>query len=297
MKAKRVLVWTVVVLAAVVVAGNLWLNRYIEALAPRLLRDATGMDLTYEKAEVFPWQFALRLTGLTFPNPEGFPKGEALRFSEVYAALHPSSLWRREKHFREVRLVAERIHVVRNNRGRINLEIIAKAIEDASKAPAASPAATAPVTSAPAATTPAPVDPGAAPAGPAASAPRPPPPAEPEERPLRIDTLIVKAKDAEFLDYTDLKDGQPSRRTFEIAFDRTLQNVTDLDDAGAELFTDLVLEVGPKLLISRENLDAVAQQLGISAEEAEAGMKLLLKGLSEAFKKPSKKAPADEAQP
>lgn len=283
-KPLRVLLSTVVVIAIAAAIAAAAVQRYVTALAPRMLREATGLDLKFDRVTVCPFRLLVSIRGIEVPNPQDFPKGAALRISEVSARVHPATLWSDEIRLRDVNVVFDRIIVIRNERGRLNLEAMVEESKAATKANRAAAKAAATNTTAK--------------AGSAA------PKAKAQDRPVRMDVLTVKARDAEYFDYTELKEGQPSHRTFVVSFERSETNVTDPKATGQKLLEDLAIELAPKVFISQKNLDKAAKELGITPEQAEAGVKALIEGLAGALKKKDKKKdkgtnapPAEPEQP
>jgi hypothetical protein len=112
-----VLIAILVLVAAVVV--------FKDAIAKRILvqsvRAVTGISMKAKRVSLDPFKGALEVRGLRFFNPKGFPERVFADIPELFLNIDLGALFQRKVHIQEMRLNLERLILVRDASGRLNL--------------------------------------------------------------------------------------------------------------------------------------------------------------------------------
>jgi uncharacterized protein involved in outer membrane biogenesis len=175
MKSLARLVKTLVVLLIVLIVFALIArNHIVKYGAPLAARLVAGLKLSIDKVDIGLPRTDAGLQGITLHNPAGFPDTPMLSVSEVYVDYSPAGLLGDTVHLEQLRLHVDRIVIVRNKDGKLNV----KELLPPSKAKPGTPG-------------------------------EPGPPGQPSGPPkFRIDALSLKIGDVVYQDYTA---GDPPR--------------------------------------------------------------------------------------
>lgn len=109
----------VVLIIVLYAAGGFWLVPWLlKRELPAIARDTLGRELELAEAAFNPFLLTLRLGGLQLRETGG---GPLFGLQELFVDFELGSLFRRAWTFREVRIVAPTVQVVRGKNGEINL--------------------------------------------------------------------------------------------------------------------------------------------------------------------------------
>jgi uncharacterized protein involved in outer membrane biogenesis len=255
-----------IVLVLLAALPALFGNRLVERYAVRAIKEQTGFTATVGGLKVGVVRPVVHITDLVLENPEGFPDAEALTVREVFVHYDRWSLLGRQPHLREVRIDIPRVVMVRPEQGPSNVEILAKAGQ---REPATSGGEKA----------------GGAAGGGAANTPADGTAGVGDSAPLevRIDTLTVKLGEMEVRSFRRGQDA-PVVLNVPVGMDRTYQGVTNLQQVGVQISSELVVRSGVGLL---GQLDQVIQKIDGKSDKVADRLNKALKGIQEHFQQPS----------
>jgi uncharacterized protein involved in outer membrane biogenesis len=187
---KRFVITFVILLVVLVVVAVLGRNQLVKYGAPIVAKLAANIDLAIGNANIGLPETQAGLNQITIGNPAGFPDEPMISVPEVYVDYTIGGLMGDTTHLEELRLHVDRILIVRNKDGKINVKELLPPSEDTPDQPG-----------------------------------RPGPPGEPEGPPrFRIDSLSLKIGDVVYRDYTF--GDTPREQTFALNIDEQHANVT-----------------------------------------------------------------------
>lgn len=96
----------------------------------------TSVNIGYSRLTLFP-RSTLKILGLRVQNPSGFKGGAMLDIPMIYVDLDASTLFKKPVHVKEVNLILKEIHIIRNEKGQLNVNALnQKQASEESKKPA-----------------------------------------------------------------------------------------------------------------------------------------------------------------
>jgi uncharacterized protein involved in outer membrane biogenesis len=126
----RLLIIVIIILVAVVLARNIIIKHSIRPGAKLV----SGLDVSVDKVDVGLTRSAAGMEGITLYNPEGFPEGTVIEIPEVYIDYDHKQILGDTIHLEELRLGIDKVVVVKNSEGQINLVELVRVLNDRFKA-------------------------------------------------------------------------------------------------------------------------------------------------------------------
>ena len=185
-KVMDLLLVLVIAVAALVLARNV----IVKAAVENGVRAVTGMPMTIKKLDLGLTQPYFDIEGLVVKNPAGFHGTTLVEIPKIFVAYDLQSILKGKIHLTDLEFDLKQFSVVKNEKGRLNLDSL-KALQGQRSPQAAQKKA--------------PTQTGKAPA-------------------IQIDNFRLKVGTAAYVDYSG---GQPVTKDFNVGLDENYKNITD----------------------------------------------------------------------
>ncbi|HMO50720.1 MAG TPA: AsmA family protein [Kiritimatiellia bacterium] len=250
----------IIVLVVLALIPMLFSNRWLTRLAVDRIEQETGFQVAFGELHVGLLRPVIRIQDLVLSNPPDYPHPEALVVREVYVHYNRLSLLTDTIRLNELRLDVPRVVMVRPQEGGSNIEDLTRAGRSKPDSPQPTPP-------------PAP-EPRTSPTEPVAAEPAK------SKRHVEIDQLTVKLGEMEVRQYVP-RGSEPIVMTVPIGFDRSYQNVTNVQEVGRQIAVELLARSTVGVL---GNLDQVLKQVTDESGKLDANVKDQLKELRNMFR-------------
>jgi uncharacterized protein involved in outer membrane biogenesis len=235
----KLVVLLVVVLVVLVLARNV----VVKAAAENGVRAVTGMPLSIGKLDISFAKTLVDIENLVVKNPAGFHDTTLVDIPKILVDFELFSFIKGKAHIEKIEFDMSQFTVVKNEKGELNLDRL-KALQGTQKPSAQKPQQ------------------------------EPQPPSKP--MPIKIDEMRLKIGKVVYIDYSS---GQPVTKEFNINFDQSFQDISDLQSVARLIVLKAMMSSGISNLV---NFDinglqsAVTDSLNASAKTAtEAAAKSL----------------------
>ncbi len=228
--------WLVLGLVIILVFAGLLSARpfVIRRVVQSVVAGGFGADVEVREVHVNLRRSTLLLTGIQFSNPPDFPGDTALEIERLHVVYRPLSLFTRTVRLSRVDMDVQRVALVTNESGQMNLEHIAR--RSGARERSASPSA------------PTPRD--------AVSAAREESEAAIADtqgrraaKRMHIERLTFRLAEVEMRDYSR-NAPEPRVRNYRLNLERTFSDVHNLEEVARAVGADLAMTLGPQLLRS-----------------------------------------------
>jgi len=122
----RLVIIVVVIVVALVLARNILIKLGINSGSKML----SGLNVSVDKVDVGLTKSAAGLEGITIHTAAGFPEGTVIEIPEVYVDYNHRQILGDTIHLEELRLRIDKVVVVKNSEGEINLLKLVKVLNE-----------------------------------------------------------------------------------------------------------------------------------------------------------------------
>lgn len=262
----RVVFSLVVVVVVAALVASLARNRVIRQVASRVIAEQTGLEVRMGGLEVGIFNPMVRVRDLHLTNPPGFPVEEALAVDEVFVRYQRRSLFGDKVVLPELSVALDHLVMVRTTTGESNLDrTVGDAFDGLWPRRAEAPGRR--------------EEGGEERSRERGGVPERERKARGPERQVEIGTLTVRVGEIRMIDHYG-REERPMQVVVPLNYQRTFHNVTNLNELGKQIGTDIGFRAAPYLL---GQIDQILDlERGVNREsirELEGQVKGLLRGL------------------
>jgi len=124
-----------VILVFIIIIGALIAGKNIigKVAIEKGVKTATGLSLEIKKLDIGIISSHIGITDLSLFNPSGFPKGIMFHAPEIFVDYHLGDMLKGKVHLEDMRLNFDRLVIIKNVDGKMNLEVLKPKAKEESK--------------------------------------------------------------------------------------------------------------------------------------------------------------------
>ncbi|MEW5758428.1 MAG: hypothetical protein AB1755_03030 [Candidatus Omnitrophota bacterium] len=120
----KIIFKVIIIFVLIIFFLNITKNIFFSALVSGAIKNTTGLGVSFENFNSYPFLGKLDIENAFIFNPQDFPDEVMAYFPKISVDFNPGSIFKDKLHFREFTIYLKEFTVVRNKNGKLNIDSI-----------------------------------------------------------------------------------------------------------------------------------------------------------------------------